>query len=140
MKLSPEQIRKAHTLAREARRRSYSPYSKFAVGAALILEDGSMVPGCNVENASYGGTCCAERTAIFSAVAQHGSRWKPAGLLLVTEPVSFPCGLCLQVMGEFFQPSTPVILADEKSVKEEKVFSDFLPNHFGPEFLGKNTP
>lgn len=136
-KLTTDQVKKAHALAREARRRSYSPYSKFAVGAALVLQDGSMIPGCNVENASYGATCCAERTAIFSAVALHGAKWKPAALMLVTDPVAFPCGLCLQVMGEFFEASAPVILADEKGVKEEKKFSDFLPNHFGPDFLKK---
>ncbi|NUM87959.1 MAG: cytidine deaminase [Bdellovibrionales bacterium] len=134
-RMKAELVEKAYRLAREARGRSYAPYSKFRVGAALILADGTLVPGCNVENASYGGTCCAERTAIFSAIAQYGQGIQPKGLVLVTEPVSFPCGLCLQVMGEFFRAETPVYLADEQGIREERKFRDLLPNHFGPEFL-----
>jgi cytidine deaminase len=87
--------------ATAARERAYAPYSKFAVGAALLCDDGTVVAGCNVENASYGMTMCAERTAVFAAVAGGRSRFSAiavAGPPGVTTP---PCGACRQVLAEF---------------------------------------
>ena len=135
--LGEDVLEKAFKEASAARKRAYSPYSKFQVGAALILEDGSIVPGCNVENASYGATNCAERTAVFSAVAQKGAGVKPIGIVLVTEPVAFPCGPCLQVMGEFFAADTPVYLATPSGIVDEKRFGDLMPNLFNADFLKK---
>ena len=135
--LSKDTLEKAFRVALESRQKAYAPYSKFLVGAALVLADGSIIGGCNVENASYGATNCAERTAIFSAVAQKGNKIKVDGMVLITNPVAYPCGLCLQVMGEFFSPDTPVYLADERGVREKKRFGDLLPNTFGAEFLKK---
>jgi cytidine deaminase len=126
-------IEKAFGVAKEARSRAYAPYSKFLVGAALVTQDGEMIPGCNVENASYGATICAERTAFFSAVAQ-GKR-KFAGIVLVTEPQAVPCGECLQVMSEFFSAETPVILCDTQKIKKEFTFGELLPQRFDSDVL-----
>ena len=87
--------------ATAARERAYAPYSRFSVGAALACDDGTIVAGCNVENASYGMTMCAERTAIFAAVASGRTRFRAiavAGPPGVTTP---PCGACRQVLAEF---------------------------------------
>ncbi len=125
-------------VARDARRRAYAPYSKFRVGAAVILKSGRIVAGCNVENASYGGTVCAERTALWTAVATHGERDVDAIIVVAEsdEPVA-PCALCLQVMAEFCGPSTPVVLADMTAVQERTTFGALLPRPFGP---GSFTP
>jgi homotetrameric cytidine deaminase len=125
-------------VARSARQRAYAPYSKFQVGAAVILKSGRVVAGCNVENASYGGTVCAERTAIWTAVATYGERDIEA-IVIAAEghgPV-VPCALCLQVMAEFCGPRTPIVLADMNTVLERTTFGALLPRPFGP---GSFTP
>lgn len=101
-------------LAREAKKNSYSPYSKFPVGAAVLLDDGQVFTGVNIENASYGLTCCAERVALFSARSASSARVAalaisigPEGAELAPETLS-PCGACRQVMAEFLAPETPV--------------------------------
>jgi homotetrameric cytidine deaminase len=116
--------------ANTARLRAYAPYSEFFVGAALLLEDGTVIPGCNVENASYGGTVCAERTAFFSAIAIKGQKIKPVAMVLVTDPLAVPCGLCLQVMAEFCSPKFPVYLATPKGIKKRLRFKQLMPNTF----------
>ncbi|HSL58651.1 MAG TPA: cytidine deaminase [Acidimicrobiales bacterium] len=101
--------------ARTAAHRAYVPYSKFRVGAAVLAADGTVVPGCNVENASYGLACCAERTALFSAVA---SGYREVVALAVTcadgDPTRpdtlMPCGACRQVMAELLPRDAPVIV------------------------------
>lgn len=99
--------------ARQARLVSYSPYSHFAVGAALLCADGSVVRGCNVENASYGLTLCAERNAIFQAVAQGKRAFKAMAIVgNGTEP-AWPCGACLQVMAEFAPEMTLYVAGAE---------------------------
>lgn len=96
-------------LAREAAARAYSPYSKFQVGSALITTAGKLFTGCNVENASYGLTICAERNAIFHAVAEEGAGMKIASLAAVCIGHEFPpCGACRQVIAEFAMPETTV--------------------------------
>ena len=136
-KLSPTQLKAAHAVAKEARQRAYAPYSKFQVGAALVLADGSILPGCNVENASFGGTVCAERTAIFSAVAQKGKTFQAQAIVLVTEPEAVPCGLCLQVMAEFCAPDMPVYLGSPKAPGKAITFGKLLPHSFEANFLRK---
>lgn len=131
---SNPQLQEVHRLASEARQNSYSPYSKFRVGAALLLDNGEIVPGCNVENASYGGTICAERTAFATAVAKFG-KIKPAALVLVTEPEAVPCGFCLQVMAEFCTPDFPIYLGTPASLGPMVPLKHLLPRPFGPDSL-----
>ena len=94
--------------AREAALRAYAPYSKFKVGAALIAEDGRIFTGCNVENASYGLSNCAERTAVFKAVSEGATRFTALAIAGGEEDVAMPCGACRQVLAEFFPPEAPV--------------------------------
>lgn len=127
-------LEKAFAIAFEARLRAYAPYSKFLVGAALVLESGEIIPGCNVENASYGGTICAERNAFCAAVAKVGSV-KPKALVLVTEPEATPCGLCLQTMAEFCKPNFPIYLSTPKGLGRKVELKELLPQPFGPDKL-----
>lgn len=131
MKAQP-QVQKAHKDALKARKNSYSPYSRFKVGAAVGLKGvKDAVTGCNVENASFGGTICAERVALTSAVAQHG-KIEPEFVLVVTseKKATVPCALCLQVMAEFLSDDCPVYLANEKEILAKHKFIDLLPHPF----------
>lgn len=103
------------------RKRSYSPYSKFKVGAAILLKNGSFIHGCNIENVSYGLSNCAERTALFKMVSEGYSKEDVVAMAIVADttlPVS-PCGACRQVMAELLKKETKVILANMK--KEYKM-------------------
>lgn len=114
--------------AEKAADMAYSVYSKFRVGAALLCEDGSVVTGCNVENRSYGLTICAERNAVFAAVA--GGRRRFIALAISTpdsvEPVG-PCGACRQVLSEFMQPDAPVRFAGSGPKQVNTTIGDLLP-------------
>jgi cytidine deaminase len=96
--------------ARAAAARSYSPYSRFAVGAALLTADGSVFTGCNVENSSYGLTLCAERAAVVAAVAAGHRRFAKLAVAGGARPAAVPCGACLQVLAEFCGPDFPIVL------------------------------
>ena len=98
------EIQKLMDCAIKARENAYSPYSHFAVGAALLCEDGTLYEGCNIENASYGLTNCAERTAIFKAVSEGHTKFKALAVVADTEGPCAPCGACRQVMAEFKIP------------------------------------
>lgn len=98
------EIQKLMDCAIKARENAYSPYSHFAVGAALLCEDGTLFEGCNIENASYGLTNCAERTAIFKAVSEGHTTFKALAVVADTEGPCAPCGACRQVMAEFKIP------------------------------------
>lgn len=98
------EIQKLMDCAIKARENAYSPYSHFAVGAALLCEDGTIYEGCNIENASYGLTNCAERTAIFKAVSEGHTKFKALAVVADTEGPCAPCGACRQVMAEFKIP------------------------------------
>jgi cytidine deaminase len=116
--------------ARTAMKNAYAPYSKFRVGAALLTTTGVLVTGCNVENASYGVTNCAERTAIFSAVARLGPRMKLQAIAIVNDhnaPCS-PCGACRQVIYEF-GPSAMVLFRGVKGWKTIPI-EKLLPEGF----------
>ncbi len=98
------EIQKLMDCAIKARENAYSPYSHFAVGAALLCKDGTLYEGCNIENASYGLTNCAERTAIFKAVSEGHIKFKALAVVADTEGPCAPCGACRQVMAEFKIP------------------------------------
>lgn len=119
-------------LAREAKKRSYSPYSGFSVGAALLTEDGRIYQGCNIENASYGVGICAERTAVFKAVSE-GARSFLA-IAIAADTIAWPCGACRQVLNEF-APDIRVLVTDAAGHTDEMNLRELLPNSFGPEKL-----
>lgn len=122
--------------ARAARRNAYAPYSRFAVGAALLDEQGRVHAGCNVENAAYPQGQCAEAGALSAMVAAGGRR--VAALLLVGEGPSLltPCGGCRQKLREFAAPDTPVLVADAQGIRQGFTLAQLLPHAFGPEHLG----
>jgi cytidine deaminase len=97
--------------AAAARRNAHAPYSKYEVGAALLTDHGSVFTGCNVENASYGLTMCAERVAIGAAVAAGETSFKAIAIVADEGPAPFPCGACRQVLAEFCTPDLPVYIA-----------------------------
>jgi cytidine deaminase len=116
--------------ARDAMNNAYAPYSHFRVGAALLTSSGKVVTGCNVENASYGVTNCAERTAVFSAVAQIGPKMEIRAIAVVNDhdaPCS-PCGACRQVIYEFGPKATVYFLSDKGWT--ELSITDLLPEGF----------
>lgn len=109
-----------------ARERAYAPYSKFTVGAALLTESGKIYCGCNVENLSFGLTNCAERTAVFSAVADGQQSFKQIAIVSDSlEPIS-PCGACRQVLAEF-APAMQVIAVNLKGDRFETTLKELLP-------------
>src|SRR2546423_1798576 len=101
MTLSETAVRDLTEAARAASRRAYCPYSRFPVAAALLTADGEVVPGCNIENASYGLTICAERAAVFQAVARGHPSVRAILIYTPTKTPSAPCGACRQVLNEF---------------------------------------
>jgi len=123
-------------LARAARERAYAPYSRFAVGAALLGYSGQVYTGCNVENASYPLTICAERAAMAHAVSE-GEREFEA-IAIVTATGAMPCGACRQVLREFGGPSGEmrVIVADLEGNSQSFTIDELLPKGFTPDQLG----
>ena len=126
--ITEQEIQKLIERAIVAREKTYSPYSHFGVGAALVCEDGSIYEGCNIENASYGLTNCAERTAIFKAVSEGHTKFKTLAVVADTEGPCAPCGACRQVMGEF---NIPIIIMGNLKGDIEVVSTEaFLPFSF----------
>lgn len=120
-------------IARKARQNAYAPYSHFAVGAALLAESGKVYTGCNIENASYGLTCCAERNAIFAAVGAGERRFKMLAVAADSpEPVA-PCGACRQVIAEFGIPL--VVMGNLKEATKTMTSEELLPYGFGQESM-----
>lgn len=136
MKLSiPDEIQKALRVAKRAQRNAHAPYSQFRVGAALLTQEGKIIGGCNVENASYGLTICAERNAFFAAIAQGHRRFKGIVIVSSAPKICPPCGACRQVMAEFFQADTSVWLATPEGIKRKIPFSKLLPLSFEADLL-----
>ncbi len=141
--MTEDQIKELIKIAVAARKNSYSPYSHYQVGAALLATDGQVFPGCNIENAAYTPTNCAERTAFFKAVSV-GVRDFTA-IAIVGSPEgdeitqsSYPCGVCRQVMMEFCNPEVfQVIVARSLEEYEIRTLKDFLPEGFGPANLNQ---
>ncbi|MBQ6505333.1 MAG: cytidine deaminase [Flexilinea sp.] len=132
--INSEQKQNLGKLAAEMRSRSYIPYSHYAVGAALLTKSGKIFTGCNIENAAYPVTICAERTAIFKAVSE-GERDFEAIAIATEDGQGYPCGSCRQVMVEFSQ-DMEVMLADaDGNITVETSIRDLLPGAFTPENL-----
>lgn len=115
-------------IAKEMTNRAYAPYSHFTVGAALLCKDGSVYTGCNIENASFTPTVCAERTAIFKAVSE-GNREFVRIAIAGGNAVASPCGVCRQVMSEFCPPDFEILLVTEKGY-DKYTLSELLPLGF----------
>ena len=123
-------------LAASVAERAYSPYSRFRVGAALLLEDGAVVTGCNVENCSYRLTSCAEQGAIARAVAERGPRIRVRAVAVanLNNAASMPCGACRQTLSEFGEDAM-VILYPGEAGPMETTLGELLPHAFRGEFL-----
>lgn len=125
--------------ARMVRRHAHAPYSRFAVGAALVDVEGTIHTGCNVENASYGLTLCAERSAVVAAIAQGARTFR--GLAIVSTGHVAPCGACRQVLAEFCGEDLPIWLVEaEPEASEEMVVRSSLRELFPAPFSGRSLP
>ena len=118
--------------AREAQASAYAPYSNFAVGAAVLLSDGTIYHGCNVENASFGLTICAERVALFNAIADGRMDIAAVAVVTASPRICKPCGACRQVIAEFSQADNPIIVISACSASECQVetITTLLPDTF----------
>jgi cytidine deaminase len=125
--------------ALDAQEMSYSPYSKFRVGAAVLAETGEIFTGCNVESAAYPVSICAERTAIAKAVSEGVRKFKAIAVTGVGEDKNpqfcYPCGMCRQMLNEFFPKDAIVIAAISTAVYEKCTLGELLPRDFGPQNL-----
>lgn len=135
--LDQDLVREMFEAACQARENSHSPYSNFAVGAALQTRDGQRFTGCNVENASYGLCICAEQVAVTKAVSE-GSRDFNL-IVVVAHPLASPCGACRQIIGEFFDDSGVIVSVDSDDFGKQKVWSmtELLPERFSGKDLQK---
>jgi len=119
-------------LARKARKRAYAPYSHYRVGAALLGKSGTVYTGCNVENASYSHTVCAERTAVLKAVSEGETEFE--AIAVVTRNGGSPCGACRQVLSEF-SPELIIYIADKDGAYRTTTLKQLLPDSFTPAHL-----
>ncbi len=115
--------------AMQALESAHAPYSNYKVGVALLCSDRTVFTGCNIENASYGLTNCAERTALFSAVAAGKTEFAALAIAASSEPVPFPCGACRQVLAEFCDPDFPIYIKSSKGY-ETTTLGELLPHAF----------
>jgi cytidine deaminase len=130
-KISDAALRRLEKSARAAGGRAYAPYSHFPVGAAVIGGSGKIYAGCNVENASFGLCNCAERTAIFTAIAAGENSVKAVAVYTPTPLPTAPCGACRQVINEFGPDALVISVCDSKS-RIDTVLTALLPAAFGP--------
>lgn len=126
-----ETIQKLIAAAKEEQQGAYVPYSGYAVGAALLADDGKIYTGCNIENASYTPTVCAERVAVFKAVSEGAKRVEIIAVV-AGEDMGYPCGVCRQVLREFGEDATIVVAKDEENYHLHTL-DELLPHSFGPE-------
>ena len=116
--------------AEKARKKAYTPYSKFKVGAAVLCDDGKIFSGCNIENVSFGLTICAERVAFFKAISEGSTKFKAIAVIGNTDKPCSPCGSCRQVISEFSE-DIPLIMANLKGDVRIKKIKELLPEAFG---------
>jgi cytidine deaminase len=136
LKANDNIVEEMRAAAQAAMRNAYSPYSKFRVGAAVLTAEGEIFAGCNVENASYGLTSCAERNAIFQAVAKGQRKLKAIVIVTDTKALTPPCGACRQVINEF-GPRAEIFIFGRGKAGQKHTLSKLLPRAFGPLNLGK---
>jgi len=122
-------------LAYQAMKQAYTPYSHFQVGACLRGANGEYYLGCNIENASYTPTNCAERTAVFKAVSEGERSFEGIVIVCSGKNPAAPCGVCRQVLREFCRHDMPVVFADADRNFVESTLVELLPHSFGPEDL-----
>ncbi len=144
MELEKKEIQNLIRLAADARKFAYAPYSQFAVGAALLGADAKIYMGCNIENAAFTPGNCAERTAIFKAVSEGCKEFTAIAIVggklgedaLAQAGYTAPCGVCRQVLREFVDPSTFIVIL-ARTIEEYKVYTleELLPESFGPDNL-----
>lgn len=132
MKITDEIRDKMLADAYEAMERAYAPYSGYKVGACLLTKSGKLYQGCNIENAGFTPTVCAERTAIFKAVSEDDFGFEGIAVVANGEKWGYPCGVCRQVMAEFCTPDFQIFVGDKEHRVAEIAFGDLLPNAFGP--------
>lgn len=130
------EYKKLVEMAYEAMENAYVPYSNFNVGAALLTKSGKVYTGCNVECASYGATNCAERTAIFKAVSEGEKEFAAIAIVSRTKDITYPCGICRQVISEFADGDLDIILAKDVEYKVFKL-SEMMPFAFDKSELDK---
>ncbi len=118
-----------------AREQAYVPYSKFKVGSAVLTKSGKVYQGCNIENAAYSMTNCAERTAMFKAVSEGDTDFAAIAVVADTKDAVSPCGACRQVMAEFCSPDMPVYLTNLHGDVQETTIGKLLPGAFSTEDL-----
>ncbi len=135
MPINPETFKKMFDQAQAALQFSYSPYSQCRVSAALLTESGEVITGCNIENASYGGTICAERVAVFKSVSSGHKKFKSILVMTEASPAWTPCGFCRQVLAEFGDPSMPVYCTNPKGETKEFSLGSLLPEAFSKKDL-----
>ena len=125
--------------AQEAAAQAYAPYSKFPVGVAVLAASGHIYTGCNVENASYGGTVCAERNAIGAAVVAGERKFSALMVYTPQEMLTPPCGICRQVIAEFFTPNAPIASCNHLQQQQLWTLGELLPAAFTPSYLANST-
>jgi len=130
--VSARQLKTLQTKARKAAKKSYSPYSEFKVGASLLLSNGEIVTGTNVESISFGLTICAERSALVSAVSRFGPklRIRAVAVANLNDGPSPPCGACRQLLSEFIEPDAPIVFPSADGLRT-MTFAELLPQAFG---------
>jgi cytidine deaminase len=138
--MAPEVVEDLIAAARAVRARAHAPYSKFAVGAAVLDEHGRIHAGCNVENAAYPQGWCAEASALAGMVAAGGTRVQAVAVCAVADEPVTPCGGCRQKIREFAASECPVWVADMTAPRAMFTLGELLPHSFGPDHLKSPTP
>lgn len=129
--MDPKTAQELVNQAIEAREKAYAPYSKFKVGAAILTKNGTVFPGCNIENASYGATICAERAAVCNMIVNGGADPIAIAICYNEEEFAVPCGICRQVLSEFSPKGDLIILmAKTDGTYQETTLSALLPSSF----------
>ena len=134
--LTQAEIDRLLDLAQEARDHAYAPYSHYSVGAALLTAEGQVYQGCNIENAGFTPTVCAERTAFFKAIYDGHRAFRAVAVIATGEEMGFPCGVGRQVMAEFCDRDFIIVTANrDRSKVDVSTFEQLLPHSFGPKDL-----